>query len=299
VADDQSALAAAEKLGFPKVPIMIKSAGGGGGMGIKGVTEAKTLEDIIAPFKEIQNYAKINYNLHDVYFERLIQNPRHIEVQILGDKHGNVISLGERDCSIQRRHQKLIEFSPADISRRLRKDMEEAAVSLAKSVGYVNAGTVEFLVEGEKFYFMEVNTRIQVEHRVTEMRYGIDIVEEQLRIAAGEKLRYKQGQLYPRGYSIECRINAEHPKKNFEPCPGKITRVKMPEVKNVRVDSHISPGYKIPHRYDSLIANVIAYGDSKKEALKTMSYYLRNMKIKGDGLKTTIPYHILRLRELK
>ena len=195
------------------------------------------------------------------------------------------------------RHQKLIEFSPADISDKMRKDMEEAAVNLAKSVGYQNAGTVEFLVDGDEFYFMEVNTRIQVEHRVTEVRYGIDIVEEQLRIAAGEKLRYNQSDLKPKGFSLECRINAEDPKKDFEPCPGRVKKFRKPVGENIIVDSHLSTGYKIPHRYDSLIANLITYGDDKEQAVKTMKGALKDFRIRGDNLKTTIPYHLLRLKD--
>ncbi|MFN3134005.1 MAG: acetyl-CoA carboxylase biotin carboxylase subunit [Candidatus Kryptonium sp.] len=276
----------ANEIGYP---IMLKAAAGGGGKGMRMVNDESELENA---WQTARTEAESAFGNPAVYIEKFIERPRHIEIQILADEHGNVIHLGERDCSIQRRHQKLIEESPSPIiTPELREAMGQAAVKGAKSVKYRNAGTIEFLVDKNgNFYFMEMNTRIQVEHPVTEMVYGIDIVREQIRIAAGEKLNIKQRQLKPNGHAIECRINAEDPYKGFRPSPGKITGLHFPGGFGVRVDSHIYQDYVVPPYYDSMIAKLIVHGKTRDEAITRMLRALEEFVI--EGVHTTIPFHI-------
>ena len=255
------AIKTAEKIGYP---VMLKAAAGGGG---KGIRIANNSEELEKNYNIVKQEAKISFNDDEIYMEKFIKNPRHVEIQILADEHGNVIHLGERDCSIQRRNQKM---------------MEEAAVKAAKVAGYTSCGTIEFLVDSDKnFYFMEMNTRIQVEHPITEERTGIDIVKEQIKIAAGETLKLKQKDVEFRGYSMECRINAENPSKNFMPCPGTITGLNLPGGNGVRIDTAIYEGYTIPPTYDSMIAKIITHGDSRNEAISKMKRALEETVIEG------------------
>jgi len=238
----------------------------------------------------------------DVYFEKAIENFRHIEVQILGYGKKNVVHLYERDCSVQRRNQKLIEYSPADISENLRKKLTDAAVKVARYFDYTNAGTVEFIVQGNEIYFMEVNTRIQVEHRVSEMLTGIDLVEQQFKIAAGEaehrKIEpLKQEDIERNGFSLECRIYAEDPYKEFWPTPGLVKRIEIPKADDLIVDTHVYNGFKVGSSYDALIANVIVHGKDKSDAVKKMEKSLLGLKIEGE-IKTTIPYHLDMIKTL-
>jgi acetyl-CoA carboxylase biotin carboxylase subunit len=296
--NEKEALAVAGSVGYP---VIVKAAEGGGGMGMERVADE---EDLSGAFKRVKEEAKTLFGNEDIYIEKLIQPNRHIEVQVLADNHGNVVHLGERDCSIQRSHQKLIEFSPADISEDLRQAITGAACKLAKAIGYKNAGTVEFLVdEKENFYFMEMNTRIQVEHRVTEMVYRRDLIYEQLRSAAGEKLDYDQNDLKSYGYAIECRINAEDPENDFEASPGVIEKFIPPEGKNMIVDTFIpritgKETFPISTSFDSLLANVITWGKDKKSALKLMKEKLTEFVIEGKDIKTTIPFHLEKIKEL-
>ena len=267
----------AEKIGYP---IMIKAAAGGGGKGIRIVNSEDELEN---SYNIVKREAKLAFNDDEVYIEKFVAHPRHVEIQILADEHGNVIHLGERDCSIQRNNQKVIEETPSTaIDEKLRNKMGEAAVKAAKAAGYTSCGTVEFLVDKDKnFYFMEMNTRIQVEHPITEMRTGIDIVKEQIRIAAGEVLKIKQKEVKFNGHAIECRINAENPDKNFRPCPGKVTGLHFPGGNGIRIDSAIYAGYTIPANYDSMIAKIIAFGTSRNEAIAKMKRALEELVIEG------------------
>jgi acetyl-CoA carboxylase, biotin carboxylase subunit len=276
----------ANEIGYP---IMLKAAAGGGGKGMRMVKNDEELENA---WQTARAEAEAAFGNPAVYIEKFIEKPRHIEIQILADEHGNVIHLGERDCSIQRRHQKLIEESPSPIvTPELREAMGQAAVKGAKSVKYRNAGTIEFLVDKDgNFYFMEMNTRIQVEHPVTEMVYGIDIVREQIRIASGEKLGIKQKQIKPNGHAIECRINAEDPFNGFRPSPGKITALHFPGGFGVRVDSHIYQEYVVPPYYDSMIAKLIVHAKNRDEAIARMLRALDEFVI--EGIHTTIPFHI-------
>ncbi|MFW6181187.1 MAG: acetyl-CoA carboxylase biotin carboxylase subunit [Spirochaetota bacterium] len=283
-------------------PIIIKAAEGGGGMGMERVHRE---EELLGTFNSVKAQAKTLFGSEEVFIEKLIHPNRHIEVQVLADSHGNVVHLGERDCSVQRRHQKLIEFSPAGISDDLRQAITGAAVTLARAVGYTNAGTVEFLVdEQENFYFMEMNTRIQVEHRVTEMTWRRDLIYEQLRAAAGEQLGYTQDDLKGYGFALECRVNAEDPDHGFEASPGTITRFVPPEGKNIIVDTFIptidsnKKSYQISTAYDSLLANVIVWGEDKAAAVKLMGEALREFDIRGEGVKTTIPFHLEKIKEI-
>ena len=273
----KDALKIAEKIGYP---IMIKAAAGGGGKGIRIVNTKDELEN---SYNIVKKEAKLAFNDDEVYIERFVEHPRHVEIQILADEHGNVIHLGERDCSIQRNNQKVIEETPSTaIDDKLRNKMGEAAVKAAKAAGYTSCGTVEFLLDKDKnFYFMEMNTRIQVEHPITEMRTGIDIVKEQIRIAAGEKLKIKQKEVKFNGHAIECRINAENPDKNFRPCPGKVTGLHFPGGNGIRIDSAIYAGYTIPANYDSMIAKIIAFGTSRNEAIAKMKRALEELVIEG------------------
>jgi acetyl-CoA carboxylase biotin carboxylase subunit len=274
----------AEQIGYP---IMIKACAGGGGKGMRAVYSACNLEKAIISAK---NEAKAAFGDDKVYMEKLIINPKHVEFQILADKYGNVIHLGERDCSVQRRNQKLMEESPcAVISKDLRVRMGNAAVKAAKACGYVNAGTIEFLLDNQNnFYFMEMNTRIQVEHPVTEMVTGIDMIKEQIKIACGEKLSYRQRDIEFRGHAIECRINAEDPKRGFIPCPGLVENVLFPGGFGVRVDSALYPGYMVPPCYDSMLAKVIVHGKSREEAISRMKRALEEFII--DGIETNIDF---------
>ncbi len=291
VDNEQEALRVAKKLGYP---VMIKAVAGGGGRGMRAAHNDVSL---VKGFYTAKTEAERAFNNSSIYIEKLIENPHHIEIQILGDLHGNIVHLGERECSIQRRHQKLIEECPSPfVHAALRKKMGKAALRLAESVKYSNAGTIEFLVDNrENFYFLEMNTRIQVEHPVTEEVYGVDLVKLQIQIANGEKLPFKQGDLIPRGAAIECRINAEDPANHFMPSPGRIDLFYTPGGKGVRVDSHAYSGYSIPPNYDSLIAKIIAYGKDRTEALTRMSRSLDECIIKG--IKTTVPLQKIVLRD--
>ncbi len=267
----------ADNIGYP---VMIKAAAGGGGKGIRVVNSEDEFE---SNYNIVKQEAKISFNDDEIYIEKFIKNPRHVEIQILADEHGNVIHLGERDCSIQRRNQKVIEETPSTaIDDKMRSKMGEAAIKAAKIAGYTSCGTIEFLVDSDKnFYFMEMNTRIQVEHPITEMRTGIDIVKQQIKIAAGEPLKIKQKDVEFKGHSIECRINAENPDKKFMPCPGTITGLMLPGGKGIRVDSAIYEGYTIPPNYDSMIAKIIAYGDTRNEAISKMKRALEEIVVEG------------------
>tara|TARA_Y100001968_G_scaffold137531_1_gene125674 strand:- start:923 stop:2266 length:1344 start_codon:yes stop_codon:yes gene_type:complete len=276
----------ANEMGYP---VMIKATAGGGGRGMRLVNEVNQLETL---FKAAQGEAEAAFGNSGLYMEKFIDFPRHVEVQILADKYGNVVHLGERDCSVQRRHQKLLEESPSPaLDAELRVRMGEAAVSAAKSINYEGAGTVEFLLDRNgNFYFMEMNTRIQVEHPVTEMVTGIDLISEQLRIAGGEALTISQKDINLRGHSIECRINAEDPAHNFRPCPGRITGWLPPGGPGVRIDSHVYTGYEIPPFYDSLIGKLIVWGHDRDTALKRMERALNECAV--TGIPTTINFHL-------
>jgi acetyl-CoA/propionyl-CoA carboxylase biotin carboxyl carrier protein len=276
-------------------PIAIKASAGGGGRGLKVVrTEAEAEAAFTAAQREGASY----FGSGEVYVEKYLDHPRHIEVQILGDEHGTVIHLGERDCSTQRRHQKLIEESPAaKLDPKVREKLLAASVKGAQSLGYTSAGTFELLVAGNEFYFLEVNTRVQVEHPVTEYVTGIDIVKEQIRIANGEKLSVKQDEVFFRGHSIECRINAEDPYKNFMPAPGTVKNFAEPRMPWVRVDSACYTGYQILPFYDSLLAKLVVWGRDRKEAIDRMKLALSEFKI--EGVATTIPFHLAELDDPK
>ncbi|UCD04836.1 MAG: acetyl-CoA carboxylase biotin carboxylase subunit [candidate division WOR-3 bacterium] len=274
-----------KSIGFP---VILKAAAGGGG---KGMRIARDEEELDAGFRIAQAEAKAAFGDNRVYLEKFIQKPRHIEVQILGDNHGKVVALGERECSIQRRHQKLVEESPSPVvDDQLRKKLQSSALKAAKSIGYRSAGTIEFLMDQEKnYYFMEMNTRIQVEHPVTEMVTGIDVVKEQIKIANGEDIAFNQQDVELRGHAIECRINAEDPERNFVPVPGRITFFHMPQGIGVRFDTHIYAGHMIPSQYDSLIGKLICHGNSRNEAIARMKRALEEIVI--EGIRTTIPFH--------
>lgn len=275
----------AKKFGYP---IIIKATAGGGGKGMRIVRKDEELESLMSM---CQQEAQNGFGNPDVYVEKYLENPRHIEVQILGDSFGNVVHLGERDCSIQRRHQKLIEEAPSPaINEKTRKEMGEAAVRAAKAINYEGAGTIEFLLDSDgSWYFMEMNTRVQVEHCVTEMISNIDIVREQILVAAGEKLDFTQEDILLRGHAIECRINAENPEKDFMPNPGTIDGYVAPGGYGVRVDSHVYPGYSIPPFYDSMIGKLICWGRNRNEARRRMYRALKEYVI--TGVETTIPFH--------
>lgn len=289
VSDVETAKQMAAEIGYP---VIIKAVLGGGG---KGMRVANTEEEFEHSFQTAQKEAEVSFGDGTMYLEHFVRNPRHIEFQILADSYGNVIHLGERDCSIQRNHQKMIEESPsAALSDELRKAMGEAAVKAAKASNYVNAGTIEFLLEKTgKFYFMEMNTRIQVEHPVTECVTGIDLIKEQIRIASGRTLSYKQEDVVIKGHAIECRINAENPEKGFRPCPGTITSLHMPGGKGVRIDSAIYSGYTIPPYYDSMIAKLIVWAKDRKEAIKKMQSALGEVIIEGVDTNVDYQYEIL------
>lgn len=288
------AMTVVEKVGFP---VIIKASAGGGGKGMRIVYDRSKMENA---YKFASSEAQQAFGDSRIYIEKYISGPKHIEVQILGDKHGNVIHLFERDCSIQRRHQKLLEEAPcSSIDNNTRKEMGEIAVRAARSVKYDSAGTIEFLydIESKKFYFMEMNTRIQVEHPVSEMITGVDLIKYQIKIANGEKLDLKQEDIQKRGYAIECRINAEDPLRDFSPSPGEISQLIVPGGPGIRVDSGVYPGYRIPPYYDSMIAKLIAWGSDRREAIERMKRALEEFYI--SGLKTTIPFHIGVLKNRK
>ncbi len=280
---------AAEKIGYP---VIVKAALGGGG---KGMRVANTPEEFETAFQTAQKETQMAFGDHTMYIEHFVQHPRHIEFQILADSYGNVIHLGERDCSIQRSHQKMIEESPsAALNDGLREKMGEAAVKAAKAAGYVNAGTIEFLLEkNNNFYFMEMNTRIQVEHPVTEWVTGIDLVKEQIRIASGKELSYRQEDVHLTGHSIECRINAENPKKGFRPSPGTVKDMYLPGGKGIRIDSAIYSGYTIPPYYDSMVAKLIVWAKNRKEAIAKMRSALGEIIIEGIDTNVDYQYEIL------
>jgi len=284
--DIATGMALAKKVGYP---VMIKASAGGGGKGMRMVSEEKLFKQ---SFEAAANEANSAFGNAEVYLEKCILRPKHVEIQVLGDRHGNVVHLGERDCSVQRRHQKLIEEAPCPvIDAKIRQRMGEAAVRAAKAVDYVGAGTVEFLLDVNKdFYFIEMNTRIQVEHPITEEVTGIDIVREQILVAAGEKLSFKQGDVEWQGHSIECRINAEDPAKNFMPSPGRVTAYVPAGGIGVRVDSACYPDYVIPPFYDSMIAKLIVHDKTRDRAIERMKRALREFVV--DGVKTTIPFHM-------
>ncbi len=273
----KDAIKIAEKIGYP---VLLKAAAGGGGKGIRLVNSAEEME---SSYNIVKQEAKLSFNDDEIYIEKFVKNPRHVEIQILADEQGNVVHLGERDCSIQRKNQKIIEETPSTaIDDKLRNKMGEAAIKAAKVAGYSSCGTIEFLVDSDKnFYFMEMNTRIQVEHPITEERTGIDIVKAQIKIAAGETLKLKQKNIAFRGHCIECRINAENPSKNFMPCPGTITGLNLPGGNGVRVDTAIYEGYTIPPSYDSMIAKIITHGDTRNEAISKMKRALEEIVIEG------------------
>lgn len=285
LADENEALSIARDIGYP---VMIKATAGGGGRGMRLVKEASELPKL---FSAAQGEADAAFGNPGLYLEKFIERPRHIEIQILADNYGNVIHLGERDCSIQRRHQKLLEEAPSPaLTQKLRDQMGHAAVAAAKSINYTGAGTVEFLLDKSgKFYFMEMNTRIQVEHPVTEMITGLDLIAEQIRIAQGEKLQIKQNQVILSGHAIECRINAEDPDRNFRPHPGTISGYLPPGGPGVRMDSHVYTDYEIPAYYDSLIGKVIVWGRDRPTAISRMKRALRECAI--TGVPTTLGFH--------
>jgi len=281
--DSKEIVRIARKIGYP---VIIKASGGGGGRGMRVVhTEAALLNAVNMTRSE----AQAAFANPVVYLERYLEQPRHIEIQVLCDGQKNAIYLGDRDCSLQRRHQKVIEEAPApDLPAKLREKIGERCVDACKKIGYRGAGTFEFLFEEDEFYFIEMNTRIQVEHPVTEMITGVDIVQEQIHIAAGEKLRFRQKDIELRGHAIECRINAEDPYR-FTPSPGKITSYHPPGGPGIRVDSHIYQGYSVPPNYDSMVGKVIAYGATRDQAIARMRIALSEMVV--EGIQTNIPLH--------
>ena len=290
ISDEKEALRVAEKIGFP---VAIKATAGGGGRGLR-VAWGK--DEFLHLMRTARSEAEAAFGNPEVYLEKFIEEPRHIEVQILADEHGNVIHLGERDCSIQRRHQKLVEesLSPA-VDDRTRKKLGEAAVRAARAVNYHSAGTIEFLYDKHgRFYFMEMNTRVQVEHPVTEMITSVDIIKEQIAVSAGEKLHLRQGDVKFHGHAIECRINAENYERGFMPSPGEIKAYLAPGGLGIRVDSHAYPGYVVQPHYDSLVAKLIAWGKTRKDAIQRMERALDEYVI--DGIHTTIPFHLKVLR---
>jgi acetyl-CoA carboxylase, biotin carboxylase subunit len=289
VANDPTNQHIAQKIGYP---LIIKASGGGGGRGMRVVRSPDQLEQSIST---TQAEAKAAFGNDTVYLEKFLENPRHIEIQILADQHGNAIHLGERDCSMQRRHQKILEEAPAPgITEQERQTIGQCCVDACKKMGYRGAGTFEFLYENGQFYFIEMNTRIQVEHPVTELVTGVDLVKEQLRIAAGQPLTFKQEDIVLRGHAIECRINAEDP-NTFLPCPGTITHYHPPSGPGIRVESHIYSGYKVPSHYDSLIGKLLAYAEDREFALARMRNALDEIHI--DGIKTNVELHQRLLRD--
>ena len=281
--NDQENLLTARQIGYP---VIIKAAGGGGGRGMRVVHSEAHLLNAISLTK---HEADVAFSNDTIYMEKFLEDPRHIEIQVLADTQGNAIYLGERDCSLQRRHQKVIEEAPAPgITPQLRSEIGERCAAACVEIGYLGAGTFEFLYENDHFYFIEMNTRIQVEHPVTEMVTGVDIVREQIRIATGQQLAYRQKDIQITGHAIECRINAEDP-QTFMPSPGVITQLHMPGGPGIRVDSHIYDGYRVPPNYDSMIGKLIAHGDDRATAIARLRTALRELVV--GGIKTNIPLH--------
>ena len=285
IESEEDAIRSARKIGFP---VLIKATAGGGGKGMRVAVDEASLQNAVA---QAQTEAKAAFGNPGVYLERYIDRPRHVEVQIIADQHDNVVHLHERDCSVQRRHQKLIEESPSPrLPEATRKAMCDAAVRMVKQANYYNAATVEFIVDQQDdFYFIEVNARIQVEHPVSEMISGVDLIKTQILVAAGQKLPFTQSEIKPRGAAIECRINAEDPDRNFQPCPGKIQTMYLPGGFGVRVDSHAHAGYTVPPHYDSMIAKIIVHRETRDEAIATMQRALSELRI--GGIKTTAAFH--------
>lgn len=290
VATEEDATRVARRIGFP---VIIKAASGGGGRGMRIV---RNEEEVVKMFRMARNEAEKAFNDPSVFIEKYIENPKHIEFQILGDKQGNIIHLGERECSVQRKHQKLLEEAPSPaLDSRLRKEMGAVAVKIAEAAGYYSAGTVEFLLDSDlTYYFMEMNTRIQVEHPVTELITGLDLIEEQIRIANGEKLRIAQKDVKLNGWAIECRINAEDVQSAFSPAPGKIDKIVLPEGKNIRIDSGVEKGSVIAANFDSMIAKLIVTGKDRKDAILNCKQALDKVWIKGT--KTTLPFFRMLVR---
>ena len=278
------AIKVALRIGYP---VILKASSGGGG---KGIRIAYNEKELVKFYDLVRQEAKISFNDDSIYIEKFIENPRHIEVQVMADEHGNVIHLGERDCTVQRNNQKMLEETPSGvITDKLRQKMGKITVNALKEIGYSNVGTIEYLLDKNKdFYFMEMNTRIQVEHPITETITGVDIIKEQLKIASGEKLQYKQDDIKFTGHSLEVRINAENPYKNFMPCPGEIKELHIPGGNGVRIDTAIYPGYKIPPTYDSMIAKVIVHGKDRNESIAKMKSALGEFVI--DGISTNIDF---------
>ena len=289
--DPKEVVRIARKVGYP---VIIKAAGGGGGRGMRVVhTEAALLNAVSMTRGE----AQAAFSNATVYLEKYLENPRHIEIQVLADSHKGAVYLGERDCSLQRRHQKIIEEAPApELTARVREKIGERCVEACRKIAYRGAGTFEFLYEEGEFYFIEMNTRVQVEHPVTEMITGIDIVQEQIRVAAGEKLQFRQKDVQIRGHAIECRINAEDPYR-FTPSPGRITSYHAPGGPGIRVDSHVYQGYTVPPNYDSMVGKVIAYGATREQAIRRMRVALSEMVV--EGIQTNIPLHRELLHDIR
>jgi len=284
ITSKEAALKEARRMGYP---VIIKASAGGGG---KGMRVCHNDISLVSALLTAQSEAEAAFGNPSVYMEKYIESPRHIEFQIMADEHGNVVHLGERDCTIQRRHQKLIEESPSpSLSREMRESMGECAVKGAQAVNYKGAGTIEFLVDGDDFYFMEMNTRIQVEHPVTEMVTGIDLIKEQISVAAGEKLSFSQDDIRMSGWAMECRVNAEDPDNDFRPSPGNIQALNIPGGPGVRVDTHVYAGYDIPPYYDSMIAKIITWGRDRTETISKMSRALDEFLI--SPIKTTVDFH--------
>lgn len=283
------AIKVALRIGYP---VILKASSGGGG---KGIRIAYNEKELVKFYDLVRQEAKISFNDDSIYIEKFIENPRHIEVQVMADEHGNVIHLGERDCTVQRNNQKMLEETPSGvITDKLRQKMGKITVSALKEIGYSNVGTIEYLLDKNKdFYFMEMNTRVQVEHPITETITGVDIIKEQLRIASGEKLQYKQDDIKFTGHSLEARINAENPYKNFMPCPGEIKELHIPGGNGVRIDTAIYPGYKIPPTYDSMIAKIIVHGKDRNESIAKMKSALGEFVIEGISTNIDFLYKIL------
>ena len=280
----QEAINISNQIGYP---VIIKASAGGGG---KGIRIAYSEEELKKAYEIVKQEALNSFNDDSIYIEKFIENPRHIEIQIMADEYGNAVHLGERDCTVQRKNQKMLEETPSGvIDSRIREKMGAIAVKAVKEVGYTNVGTIEFLVDKNKnFYFMEMNTRIQVEHPVTEMVTGLDLIKEQIQIASGEKMKYKQRDINFNGHSLEARINAENPYKNFMPCPGEIKELHIPGGNGIRIDTAIYPGYKIPPTYDSMIAKIIVHGKDRNESIAKMKSALGEFVI--DGINTNIDF---------
>ncbi|MDP6676238.1 MAG: acetyl-CoA carboxylase biotin carboxylase subunit [Pirellulales bacterium] len=283
---EQEAVKVAKEIGFP---VLLKATAGGGGKGMRVAANDLALS---TAWQQASAEAEAAFGNAGIYIEKYVEKPRHVEIQVLGDQHGTMLHLWERDCSTQRRHQKLIEESPSPrLPQETREAMTSAAVRLAKAAGYYSAGTVEFIVDKDNnFYFIEVNARIQVEHPVSEMVTGIDLLKQQILVAAGEKLSLKQEDIVPRGHAIECRINAEDPSANFRPCPGQIEQIIAPGGFGVRFDSHVTAGYVVPPYYDSLIGKLIVHQPTRDVAIETMTRALRELQVKG--IATTVPLHL-------